>query len=123
MNCDVLNFQNDIRIYLAVSSKISFCDCENKSGLSKASGTSITDSNLEISHAFLSLHDGLLHSSELSVTLLVLMQNHSWKIVLYNFCLKFSWCFKSIYSKFYLCFQIQHTVYSLNTHKAIFHHV
>jgi hypothetical protein len=91
-----------MRIYLAVSSKISFYDCENKSGLSKASGTSTRDSNLETSHAFLSLHDGLFHNSELPVTLLVLKQNHSWKKVSYSFYFKLSWCY--IMNIFYCVF-------------------
>jgi hypothetical protein len=62
-----------------VSSRISFCDCENKSWLSEASEIAIKDSNLEIFHASLSLHDGQFHNSELPVTLLGLMQSHSWK--------------------------------------------
>jgi len=62
-----------------VSSRISFCDCENKSGLSKASEIATKDSSLEIFHASLSLHVGQLHNSELPVTLLGLMQSHSWK--------------------------------------------
>jgi len=70
--------------YLAVSSKISFCDCENKSGLSKASEIAIKDSSLEICHASLSLHVGQFHSSELPVTLLGLMQSHSWKKISHN---------------------------------------
>jgi hypothetical protein len=62
-----------------VSSKISFCDYDNKFGLSKASGISTRDSNWQISHVFLFLHDGLPHNSELPVTLPGLMRSHFWK--------------------------------------------
>jgi hypothetical protein len=77
-------FWKHLRTYLAVSSRISFCDCENKSGLSKASEIAIKDSSLEIFHASLSLHVGQFHNSVLPVTLLGLMQNHSWKKISYN---------------------------------------
>jgi hypothetical protein len=74
-----------------VSSKISFCDYDNKSGLPKASGISTRDSNSQISHAFLALHDGLPHNSALPVTLPGLMQSHFWKGGSHNFCLQLSW--------------------------------
>jgi hypothetical protein len=71
--------QKYVTIYLAASSKISFCDCDNKFGQSKASGISTRDSNSQISHAFLSVHDELPHNSELPVTLPGLGRSHFWK--------------------------------------------
>jgi hypothetical protein len=66
-------------MYLAVSSKISFCGYDNKFGLSKASGTSTRDSSSQIARASLSFHDALPHNSEQPVTLPALVQSHSCK--------------------------------------------